>query len=240
MSVSTRICVILVLGVAAGCQQQTVEYHRRPGFYRLASDTELVDEYVDKDGKRIVFVEDGPLPAELEARKEEDKRKAEIRRKRIEEERRAMKAAGIEVPEEEDLSGEPKAFKGREEFDDGTIVLRAILPEHVLGHTITCLRNGEYQLLWDQMVSRDTKMAYAQQEMGVAEFAEFCQKNRSELMKMLNRMIFSYYSGSDVVLDRMQNLSVRIRFSAQLATQFTFKEVVVVQELEGMKLGMIR
>ena len=150
-----------------------------------------------------------------------------------------MRAAGIEVPEEEG-SDEPKAFKGREEFDDGTIILRAILPEHVLGHTMTCLRNAEYQLLWDQMVSQETRMAYAERDMGVAEFAEFCRKNRPELMKTLNRMIFSYYSGSDVVLDRMANRSVRVRFSALLATQFTFKEVVVVQELDGMKLGMIR
>ena len=74
----------------------------------------------------------------------------------------------------------------------------------------------------------------------MAEFAEFCRKNRSELMKTLNRMIFSYYSGSDVILDRLQNLTVQVRFSALLAQQFKFREVIVVQELDGMKLGIIR
>ena len=231
-------CAIIAFTAPLGCQQQTTEYHQRPSFYRMASEAELVDEYVDKDGRRVVFIEDGPLPSERAAREKEKARQEKIRKKRWEEERRAMIAAGVEVPEEEDTG--PRKFKGREELDDGQIILRAILPEHVLGHTMTCLRNGEYQLLWDQIVSQDTKMTYAQRDMGVAEFAEFCRKNRSELMKTLNRMIFSYYSGSDVILDRLQNLTVQVRFSALLAQQFKFREVIVVQELDGMKLGIIR
>ena len=233
-----RMLAILVFGFALGCETKVTEYHRRPSFYRLASESELVNEYVDQDGHKVVFIEDGPLPTERMEIEEKKKREDAIREKRRKKERLARIAAGEEVSEEEDL--QPKKFKGREELDDGTIILRALLPEHVLGHTMTCLRNGEFQLLWDQMISRETKLAYAEQEMGVAQFAEFCRKNRPELMKTLNRMIFSYYSGSDVVLERLPNLTVRVRFSAQLATQFKFREVVVVQEIDGMKLGIIR
>ena len=74
----------------------------------------------------------------------------------------------------------------------------------------------------------------------VGHFAEFCRANRSELMKTLNRMVFGFYSGSDVIVERGGDLSVRIRFSAFLGRQFKFKEVVVVQGREGMKLKMIR
>jgi hypothetical protein len=225
-------------GCALGCEQKVTEYHQRPSFYRMASESKLVDEYVDENGRRVVFIEDGPLPTERLEQQKEKQRKDELRRERYKEERLARIAAGEDVPEEEDY--EPKMFRGRAELDDGTILLKAILPEHVLGHTMTCLRNGEYQLLWDQLVSRDTKMTYAERDKGIADFSEFCRKNRSELMKTLNRMIFGYYSGSDVILDRLPNLSVRVRFAVQLGQQFKFREVIVVQEIDGMKLHIIR
>lgn len=230
---------ILLLVVAAGCETQVTEYRRRPSFYRMASETELLSEYTDENGRRIVFIEDGPLPSERE-RREAEKAAYEAKRKaRWEAERKALIEAGEEVPEI-DIDAEPKQFMSRETFDDGTVVLRALLPEHVLGNTMECLRNGEYQVLWDQMVSQGTKNAYARRDMSVAHFAEFCRNNRSELMKTLNRMVFGYYSGSDVIIERLGDFSVRIRFSPFLGRQFKFTEVIVVQSMEGMKLSLIK
>ena len=103
-----------------------------------------------------------------------------------------------------------------------------------------CLRHGEYQVLWDQMVCAETKNVYASRDMNVSHFAEFCRSNRSELMKTLNRMVFGFYSGSDVIVERMRDLSVRIRFSPFLGRQFEFTEVVVIQTREGMKLSIIK
>ena len=50
-----RMLAILVFGFTLGCEQKVTEYHRRPSFYRLASESELVDEYVDKDGHKVVL-----------------------------------------------------------------------------------------------------------------------------------------------------------------------------------------
>jgi hypothetical protein len=59
-------------------------------------------------------------------------------------------------------------------------------------------------------------------------------------MMTLNRMSFGYYGGSDVVVDRLPDASVRVRFSPQLASQFKFREVYVVMDRQGMGLAGIR
>ena len=64
-------------------------------------------------------------------------------------------------------------------------------------------------------------------------FVKWCVANRGELMMTLNRMSFGYYGGTDVLLDKFDDMSVRIRFSPTLAPQFTYREVLVVRELQG-------
>ncbi len=230
----------IVGSVCVGCETVTTEYHRRPGFYKLASEAELQDETVAADGRRLVFIEDGRLPSEVEAAELERKKREKanrLERKRIREE--AM-AAGLPVPPEGREPEPPEIFKSREVLDDGTVTLRALLPEHVIANVMTCLRNQEYFELWEQVVAESSRRAYASRGEGVEEFVAWCVRHRSELMMSLNRMSFGYYGGSDIVVDRLPDLSVRVRFSPTLASQFDFREVLVVQERGGMKLAAIR
>ncbi len=44
----------------------------------------------------------------------------------------------------------------------------------------------------------------------------------------------------ELILDRLPDLSVRMRFSNNVASQFKFQEVYVVQERDGLKLAGIR
>jgi len=105
---------------------------------------------------------------------------------------------------------------------------------------MTCLRNQEYVELWEQVVAESSKRAYRSQGQDMEQFVAWCVKNRSELMMTLNRMSFGYYGGSDVVIDRLPDHSVRIRFSPTLASEFAFREVLVVHDGQGMKLAGIR
>ena len=131
-----------------------------------------------------------------------------------------------------------ETFKVRERLEDGSVALRAVLPEHVLGNTLTCLQNEEYELLWDQLISERTKMAYAEQGQGVEEFAAFFKKHRNDLAKTLNRMLIGIATGETVV--SQNDLGVlEVRFWPQVASQFTFKRVDVVREHPGMKLVLI-
>ncbi len=134
--------------------------------------------------------------------------------------------------------GEKKVFQIREELDDGSIVLRALMPEHVMANTLECLRTGEYELLWDQLLSERTKLAYAEQGQGCDEFAAFFQTHRRELAKTLNRMLLGIAS-HEVVIEDVAPGVTECRFWPQIARDLKFKKVTVVREDLGMKLLMI-
>jgi len=137
-------------------------------------------------------------------------------------------------------SADPDAepFKVRDEKGDGTVILRCILPEHVIANTMTCLRNEEYDLIWEQLLARRTKDNYAAQGQGFDEFRAVMEEQRPEIMTTLNRMGFGFF-GPDVVLDRGAGGAVRARFGPRLSDQFKFQYVDMVMESDGMKLLLI-
>ncbi len=130
-------------------------------------------------------------------------------------------------------------FQIREELDDGTIVLRAFLPQHVLANTMTCLRNQEYTLIWEQLLAERTRHSYELREMGYEEFAAFFEANRMELAATLTRLMLGLSRGESF----MENIGggvVRFRFHPRIAPQFKFKVAEVVSEGGGLKLLMIQ
>jgi hypothetical protein len=130
-------------------------------------------------------------------------------------------------------------FNPREEMDDGSVRLYAFLPEHVVANTLECLRNEEYELLWDQMIAERTKLVYAERGQGLEEFSDFFAEHRVELAKMLNRMSFGLTANEIVVESVGQNVT-RCRFAPDIAQQFKFKNVLMVNEGFGMKLMLIQ
>lgn len=129
-------------------------------------------------------------------------------------------------------------FKIREEKENGEIILRAILPEHVLANTMTCLRNEEYEMLWEQMLSERTKLAYSQEGLDKDDFAQFFSENRQELARTLNRMILGL-PRQEVVTDNLGNGVLQYRLVPQVAAQFKFRKVQIVGEGYGLKLLLI-
>jgi hypothetical protein len=130
------------------------------------------------------------------------------------------------------------AFKVREELEDGSVVLRALLPEHVIGNALLCLKNQEYELLWDQMIAERTKLAYKAEGQGVEEFAAFFRTHRTELGKTLNRMLMGLATGETVV-EPLGDGMIRCRFWPQVAQQFKFKYVTLAREDFGLRLVLI-
>ncbi len=134
------------------------------------------------------------------------------------------------------VSGE--RFQVREELDDGSIILRAMLPQHVLANTMTCLRNQEYQLIWDQLLSNQTKHSYELQDQGYDEFAAFFEANRLELGATLTRMMLGLSRG-EAYMENMGGGVILYRFHPRIASQFEFKTAKVVAEGGGLKLLII-
>ena len=193
------------LGVIfVGCEEQRIEYHKRPSFYNKASATRLPDRIVLEDGTIIVYVDSAGS--------------SKLKKK---------------------TQNKAKPFLIREKMENGDIILRAVLPEHVLANTLACLRNEEYELLWDQMLSQRTKTAYEREDMGVEEFAAFLAKRRIELAKGVNRMLLGL-PRNDVVTENLGDGITRMRFHPNLAKLFRFKTVDIVSEGPGLKLLMIK
>jgi hypothetical protein len=201
--------VALVPLVAAGCQPYRVEYRRRPPYYSRMVDEPLPERVEMEDGTVLVYTTD-------------------IQPATGSPDRRPAKANDDE---------KPKRFQMREEMEDGSIVLRAFLPEHVIVHALNCLRYEEYELLWDQMIAEQTKLAYEAEGKGYEEFAAFFRKHRLELAKMLNRMRLGM-STHETVVENVDGV-IECRFWPQVAVLFEFKTVKLVREGWGLKLLMI-
>jgi hypothetical protein len=141
-----------------------------------------------------------------------------------------------ELTRQADSDSEP--FQVREELDDGTIVLRSLLPQHVLANTLGCLRNQEYDLIWEQLLAERTKRAYELRGQGYEEFEAFFSANRNELAATLTRLLLGLVR-SESFMENVGGGVVRFRFHPRVATEFQFKTAEVISEDGGLKLLII-
>lgn len=134
-----------------------------------------------------------------------------------------------------------KPFQIREQMEDGSIVLRAVLPEHVIINTLECLRLEEYELLYDQMLADSTKAAYDAREDGRAECLAFWKKHRHDLVAALTRMAAGM-SYQEVSVTPLGEGVTRCRLRPHVAEEFKFTIADIVKEGPGpgLKLLLIR
>ncbi len=133
-----------------------------------------------------------------------------------------------------------KPFEVREVDDRGNVTLRALLPEHVLANTLTCLRNEEYEVLWDQLISEQTRISFDREhEDGFAVWRDIMTRNRLEMMRFLNRMTLEL-PRSGVVSENEGQGIISFRFSPQIARDFKYRRIAVISEGYGLKLLAIR
>ncbi|MDP6693159.1 MAG: hypothetical protein QF444_02445 [Phycisphaerales bacterium] len=130
---------------------------------------------------------------------------------------------GIELRSENEITGE--------------VTLRAILPEHVLEQTLVCLRDRDWNLLYEQVLSTATRENYEAKEYGREEFIAFFEKNRKELGKTVQRLLRGKSFG-DVVHKNIGNFVV-VSFAPGSVGNFKFHTVKLCREGEFLKLAII-
>jgi hypothetical protein len=133
------------------------------------------------------------------------------------------------------VDDDSEPFEIRSVADNGRVTLRNLVPEHVVTNMMTCIRNEEYEIVYDQLLSDRTKVVYENEGGSKEKFTEFCQKNRRDIMITLNRMSFGF-SGQDVYLKPLGGGVTRAGFSPRIAETFKFKHVEFVSEMGGAKL----
>jgi hypothetical protein len=127
----------------------------------------------------------------------------------------------------------------RQENEDGTITLRAMLPRHTLAHLMTALQREEYRLVWDQLLAASIKEWYVQAG-GFHVFQEWMIDNRSELGAMLRRMLNG--SGrAETAWEEIGDGVTICRLRSWVAGAFRYRVIEVQRERGGMhRLLMIR
>jgi hypothetical protein len=213
--------------LAGGCTPYRIEYHQRPEYYKDAADYELQDEWVAPDGTIVKFSSD-PLPSEQEALR--------------------LKAAGSERLVDSDGDGTPDAAEPIpvwEELEDGTVVMRAYLPQHVIGNFLQAIREERYGEFYQQMLSAEAKRAFEAKGKGAdaatrgqVAFTRWAVKYRRSLAETLNRIAFGYF-GSDVVLRKVGKDGFRVGLTPMVAEQFKFTTVDVEYEKGQCKLARV-
>ncbi len=126
----------------------------------------------------------------------------------------------------------------RQQDEEGKTRLSAILPEHVILHLQQCLLDEDYELIWDELLAAETKAAYDDEEVGLAEFRSWCERNRNELYPMLNRLSASIRSPEVII--RQQGKAMRLEFHPTIGSQFEFTILDLIYEGYGLKLVMAR
>ncbi|MCH2154208.1 MAG: hypothetical protein MK089_12785 [Phycisphaerales bacterium] len=137
----------------------------------------------------------------------------------------------------EDSNG--NVFRMREQGADGVISLNALVPEHVLLNTLACLKNQEYQLLWDEMVCNATKQWYEEEGGGEKVAIEFFRVNRQDIVTMLMRMRASL-NLQEVERFKLDDGTIRFRLARQISHRFVFSELDVGWEDGKFVLVTIR
>jgi hypothetical protein len=227
---AAALLLVLPLWVGAGCSTERIEYHKRPPGQEAGADSAPIRT---ADGRTIVFVDrlpsEGPapqverLPVGTYLLDEHGKPMS------VEQMREIARQSGEELPP---ASGE---LTIRERDDRGRLRVRSAMPEHVLENFSECIREREYEAIWEQMTSRESRNA-----MGRDEFVTWCDTNRTELLAFLNRMGVGWNS-PDVIADVVGGPThQRFRLHPRLRKQFRFMRLEVVYEDGGCKLHSVK
>lgn len=162
-------------------------------------------------------------------------------------ERQVLEDGTVLVYRTRDLYGTAKSsagrqgetFKIREELPDGSIVLRALIPEHVIANLIECLDNEEYELIYEQLLSEHTRLEWEGLGHDVDDFAAHFAQNQAEMRRSLMR-VYMGFAHLDTLIESHGNGVIEARLASHVAGSARFTRVRMIREGFGLKLLMIR
>jgi hypothetical protein len=126
----------------------------------------------------------------------------------------------------------------REKKASGEVILRATFPEHVVDHLTECVRNEEYELIWNQLLSTGAKRDLESRG-GIKYFKTFFTNNRNEVMATLNCMRINLKNGH-VALQKTDDSHMTAELDSTLRRSYKFTVIDFESTPTGMKLVGIR
>lgn len=147
---------------------------------------------------------------------------------------RPRQLRGVVTPANAGAAGEP----GTATEGEGGTPTTSLMPEQVFTQVLFALRDGEYQNVWDHVLSNKVKEQYGDGDAGLDAFAGYMERNRDDLYSMINRLSISLYS-PEVIQEPGPHGGLRYRFHKTISEQFKFAAVDLVYEDYGLKLYAI-
>lgn len=119
----------------------------------------------------------------------------------------------------------------------GETTLRAVLPTHIFTQALTCLRDKDWDLLFNHVISKKTQSYYKSLDDELETFKLFFLTNRKDIAKTLQRMMSGSRSG-DTYISTYENKTV-YAFTKNIRGSYIFTKVTLVQEGPLLKLHSI-
>ena len=127
------------------------------------------------------------------------------------------------------------------EQDDGNIKIDTRTPEEMLAVILQCLQSKRWDVMWDQVLAEQTRLAYDSQAEGLDAFKIEMERKRVNMARTLNRMIAGLGT-HEVIMDSAGPNALRIRLWPQTVREakLKFREVILVEESFGIRLVTVR
>jgi hypothetical protein len=122
--------------------------------------------------------------------------------------------------------------------DDGKLTLISRAPVHVMSHVQTCLDNGEFDELFEQIVAESTKSHFRSQGKDPRTYLEFLKDNEKNIAKLFSRMPQGENSPS-AVLRQLPDRVWRIDVTGAFAKDLELTRLWVQMERGSWKLMWI-
>ena len=195
-----------------GCAEERTEYHYRSQAEADAIGRPVDETFVKADGTKVVY--------------------SSKRREKINE----NTSSGIDGSPAPNSEIPPVDL--REKKANGEVILRATFPEQVVDHLTECVRNEEYDLIWNQLLSTGAKRDLESRG-GMKYFKTFFTNNRKEVMATLNCMRINLKNGH-VTLQKTDDSHMTAELDSTLRRSYKFTVIDFESTSTGMKLVGIR
>lgn len=149
-----------------------------------------------------------------------------------------VKPVGDRLGEYED----PTVVEGNRtilENPDGSVKLVSKSVRHLMSHIMLCLEYEDDEVLFEQVVSEQTKQEFRGAGKDPFEAVEFVKQNRQDIAQLFARMPFGEQS-PNIILKQPAKRTVQLCLTGLAAKDMRFTELWAVMEHGNWKLLWIR
>lgn len=124
------------------------------------------------------------------------------------------------------------------ENEDGSVILQSFIPAHLINHLRNCLTEGDYELLYDQLLSDEIKQAYISRGRDPHEMLTWFEENQRDLLIFLTRA--SAGISAPHIVHSTQGNKLTMSIYGRIAQGLRFKTAEMIQANGQFRLYMIR